>query len=91
MAEKKLRFIREEPWIARTFRTFRPVGIVPEDLHNWLWDWVEDVGAAMRSREMMVSFIASTGYYAIGISLLSVLENLGLVPSIARLIKRIGF
>jgi hypothetical protein len=92
MAErKKLRFIREEPWIARTFRTFRPVGIVPEDLHNWLWDWVEDVGAAMRSREMMVSFMASIGYYAIGISLLSVLENLGLVPSIARLIKRIGF
>jgi hypothetical protein len=91
MAEnKKLRFIREEPWIARTFRTFRPVGIVPEDLHDWLWDWVEDVGAAMRSREMMVSFIVSMGYYAISIGLLSLLESLGLAPSITRLIKRKG-
>jgi hypothetical protein len=77
--EKKLRFIREEPWIAQTLRTFRPLKIVPEDLHDWFWDWVQDVGAAMRSREMMVGFVASMGYYALFLGIVNLLGRLGLV------------
>jgi len=82
-----VRFIRDEPWIARTLRNFRPLDIIPKDIHDWFWDWVEDVGAAMRSREMMVSFVASAGYYAIAMGMLTVLESLGVKP--VKLVKKI--
>jgi hypothetical protein len=76
----RLRFIREEPWIARTLRTIKPLRIVPDELHDWLFDWVEDVGAVMRSREMMVGIAASIGYYAILMSLMRFLGATGLRP-----------
>jgi len=69
MTERKLRFIKEEPWIAQILRQLRFIGVVPEDLRNWFWDWVEDVGRVVRSREYMVSCIAS-GIYYVGISLI---------------------
>jgi hypothetical protein len=75
---RKLRFIREEPWIARTLREIRVTRLVPSDLRDWFWDWVEDVGTVMRSREMMVSFVASMGYYAISLVLISFLSAVGL-------------
>jgi hypothetical protein len=77
LSTNKLRFIRDEPWIARTLRTFRPLNVIPEDLHEWFWDWVEDVGTVMRSREMMVTTVASMAYYAILMSALSMLEVFG--------------
>jgi hypothetical protein len=80
LSTSKLRFIREEPWIARTLRTIRPLGIVPKDIHDWFWDWVEDVGAALRSREAMVSFAVSMGYYALVRSALMLLESFGVKP-----------
>jgi len=83
---RKLRFIREEPWVARTLRGIR-IGVAPKELHTWLWDWVEDVGRAMRSREMMVGFAASMGYYAILMALLSVVERLGVAPRLTRLLR----
>jgi hypothetical protein len=86
---RKLRFIREEPWIARTLREIRLTRLVPSDLRDWFWDWVEDVGAAMRSREMMVSFAASMGYYAIGLGLMSLLEALGIRPVLVKKLLRI--
>jgi len=87
--EEKLRFIREEPWIARTLRKFRPLRVVPKEIHDWLFDWAEDVGRVMRSREMMVSFVASMGYYAIAVGLISLLESIGLVPKVVERVKRI--
>ncbi len=91
MAEKKerLKFIREEPWIARTLRTIRPLRIIPEDLHNWLFDWIEDIGLVMRSREMMVSFLASLGYYVVLLSLLSTMEATGVAPGLIKRVKGI--
>jgi hypothetical protein len=84
--KKKLRFIREEPWIAQTLRTFRPLKIVPEDLHDWFWDWVQDVGAVMRSREMMVGFVASIGYYALALGLMNLFSRLGFTGLFKRLL-----
>ena len=86
---KKIRFIREEPWIAQTLRTFRPIGIIPEEIHTWVFDWLEDIGATMRSREMMVGFLASMGYYAIGVGLISLLESTGVMQSIVKTIRSI--
>jgi hypothetical protein len=85
--EAKLRFIKEEPWISQILRTFRPIGIIPEDLHNWFWDWVQDIGAAMRSRDMMVGFAASIGYYAIAVGLFSLLESVGVTPGAVKRLK----
>jgi hypothetical protein len=87
---RKLRFIREDPWIARTLREIRLTRLVPSDLRDWFWDWVEDVGTVMRSREMMVSFIASMGYYAISLGLISLLESLlGIRLGVVRRLLRI--
>jgi hypothetical protein len=87
---RKLRFIREDPWIARTLREIRLTRLVPSDLRDWFWDWVEDVGTVMRSREMMVSFVASMGYYVIGLGLVSALESLlGIKLGVVRRLLRI--
>jgi len=85
--EAKLRFIKEEPWISQILRTFRPIGIIPEDLHNWFWDWVQDVGAAMRSRDMMVGFAVSVGYYAIAMGLFTLLESVGVTHGVVKRLK----
>jgi len=84
---KKLRFIREEPWISRVLRTFRPLRIIPDEIHNWAFDWLEDIGSVMRNREMMAGFLASMGYYLIGIGLISLFENIGFSPNIIKRIK----
>lgn len=68
---RKIRFIREEPVFAQSFRQFY-LKILPQEIHEWAWDWVEDVGRVMRSREMMVSFVASGLYYVALVALLSI-------------------
>jgi hypothetical protein len=67
MAEraKRLRFINEEPWIAKTARQIKLVKLMPQDLHDWFWSWVEDVGAIMRSRDLMAHYAATLIYRVI--------------------------
>jgi hypothetical protein len=54
---EKLRFIRPEPILGIKLKQRKPL-ILPEDLYEWATDWVYDVGAVLRSRESMVSFVA---------------------------------
>lgn len=61
---EKIRFISSEPKLGRIFRASKPL-ILPAELHDYVADWVEDVGAVMRSREMMVGQAASVIYYAV--------------------------
>lgn len=70
---RKIRFIREEPIIAMTLRQYY-FGVLPKDLHDWFWDWVQDVGAAMRSREYMVGMVASVAYYVLFILAIKLLK-----------------
>lgn len=64
MNERKFQLISDEPRLATLLRTRRRM-IVPEDIYNWGVDWVEDVGAVMRSRSYKVGFVASSASYAI--------------------------
>jgi len=80
----EIHFIREDPWISQVLRTFRPLNIVPKEIHDWFWDLARDVGAVMRSREMIVYFIASLGYDLLKANLISLIEDLGIMPRIAR-------
>lgn len=70
--ERRIRFIREEPWIAMALRQLY-LGVLPADLHKWLWDWVQDVGAAARSREAMVGFAVTLLYHAAALALITLL------------------
>ena len=70
-----LRFIREEPILANTLRKI-DLKILPTDIREWALKWVEDVGRAMRSREMMVGFVASALYYVGLICLVSFIPAL---------------
>jgi hypothetical protein len=53
--QQKLRFISEKPVLAQTLRQLY-LGILPKDIHNWAFDWFEDIGSILRSRD----FIAYT-------------------------------
>ena len=61
---RKIRFISEEPKLGTWLKTRKPI-VLPQDIYDWATDWVHDVGAVMRSREMMVSTVASAAYYVI--------------------------
>jgi hypothetical protein len=70
-----LRFIREEPVLANTLRKI-DLKILPTDIREWGLKWVEDVGRTMRSREMMVGFVASSLYYVVLMCLVSFIPAL---------------
>jgi hypothetical protein len=70
-----LRFIREEPVLANTLRKI-DFKILPTDIREWGLKWVEDVGRTMRSREMMVGFVASSLYYVVLMCLVSFIPAL---------------
>jgi len=61
----RLRFINEEPWIAKTARQIKLVKLMPQDLHDRFWSWIEDVGAVMRNRDLMVYYVAVLIYSVI--------------------------
>jgi hypothetical protein len=82
--KKRTRFIREEPWIAQTLRTVKLLKFVPEELRDWFWDWVQDVEAMARSREMMVSFVVTMLY---SIAAAKLLELLG-VAEVFKAVRR---
>jgi len=56
------RLIASEPRLARILEQIN-LGILPEDVRDWAIGWVRDVGTLLRSREMMVGFVASLVYY----------------------------
>jgi len=70
------RFISEEPRLAYVMKAV-DLGLLPKDVKEWAVSWVEDVGRVVRSREMMVGFVASVIYYAGIVSVLSVVGKLG--------------
>ena len=70
------RFISEEPRLAYVMKAV-DLGLLPKDVKEWATSWVEDVGRVVRSREMMVGFVASVIYYTGIITVLSVVEKLG--------------
>lgn len=90
-AGSKLRFVKEDPWIAKTLRQYRPAKVLPADLHEWFWDWIEDVGTMMRSREMMVSYVASLIYSLLELGILGALTTLFPDTIISKLIERKAF
>lgn len=65
MEERKFRLIREEPVLGLRLKARTPI-ILPKNLYDWATDWVHDVGAYMRTREFLVSAIAS-GIYTLGL------------------------
>jgi len=71
---RKIRFISEEPKLGMWLKTRKPI-VLPQDVYDWATDWVHDVGAVMRSREMMVSMVASVAYYALFMGLLRIISS----------------
>jgi len=67
----RLRFVSEEPKLAYALRKL-DFKLLPVNVREWALGWVEDVGRAMRSREMMVGVLASAAYYVLLMGLLSV-------------------
>jgi predicted AAA+ superfamily ATPase len=55
--QQKLRFISEQPVLAQTLRQLY-LGILPKDIHTWAFDWFEDIGSIMRSRDFIAHNIA---------------------------------
>jgi len=76
-----IRFISEKPVLAEILEAVN-LGFLPKDVREWAIGWIRDVGATVRSREMMVGFTASIIYYIGAISLIRMLgvERLTLFP-----------
>jgi len=74
---RRIRIISEEPKIASALRKLSPL-VSPKFKEFWV-GWVEDVEEAMRSREMMVSSVASSIYRA------ALLFLFGSLPFLSRL------
>ena len=65
MAERqRFTLISPNPRLAGVLHERQP-RLVPEDLYHWAVDYVEEVGAVMRSREYKVSILASGATYAL--------------------------
>lgn len=62
MPEERKRIISPEPVIALTFRKQKPF-ILSQERKDYITDWGEDIGRAMRSREYMVGSLVSSIYY----------------------------
>lgn len=86
--ERKIRFIREEPWIAMTLRQYY-FKLLPRELHAWFWDWVQDVGTVMRSRSTMVNMVATATYYillSVALELFPTLKTFTIVKKVTGLL-----
>ncbi|HDN18282.1 MAG TPA: hypothetical protein ENF41_04395 [Candidatus Bathyarchaeota archaeon] len=81
MERKRIRFISEEPKLANILKRRKPI-IIPDYLYMWSVQWIEDVGRVMRSREMMVSAVASALYYAGIMSLARFINIDAILPNI---------
>lgn len=78
---EKLRFISPEPKLAMVLRRRRPK-LLPEDLYDYTVSWVEDLGTYMRSREYMVSTLASYISYALLLGVAS-------LPAVSRFLEKL--
>jgi hypothetical protein len=56
------RLISSEPRLAKALEQIN-LGVLPKDVRDWAISWVRDVGTLVRSRDMMVGFVASIAYY----------------------------
>ena len=56
--KKTIRFVSPEPKIANSLQNV-DLRILPEELRNYLISWIQEVGTVMRSRDFMVSSVAS--------------------------------
>jgi len=82
-----VRFVSSEPRLAQVLEAV-DFGILPRDVREWAIGWMKDVGKVVRSREMMVGFVASLVYYTGFLSALSAMEKLGFnirLPLVRRL------
>ena len=56
--QQQIRFIDPQPRLALALHN-RKGAILPEEIREYLLNWVADVGVVMRSRSFMVSTVAS--------------------------------
>jgi hypothetical protein len=87
---ERVEFISPEPRLAKLLRSRRPL-VVPEVIHKFALDWVEDVGTVMRSREYKVGFVASAAGYGLVLLLASVFpaaRRLGVVSQALGIAER---
>lgn len=63
MEEKeRIRFVSPEPTLANILRARRTI-LLSEEWKDYVVDWIGDVGATMRTRQYMISAMASGSYY----------------------------
>jgi len=84
--ERRIRFISEYPWLGEALVRRRPV-LLPKTLYLWAATWVRDVGAVMRSREMMVGMAATATYYALIMGLIRLFPAIAKGPIARRLLE----
>lgn len=53
-----IRFINPDPKLAR-FLSEKSLGLLSEEAHEWVVEWVADIGTIVRSRSFMAYTIAS--------------------------------
>lgn len=89
MAEReRIRFIKEEPVLARTLRAYY-FGLMPKEIHEWAFDWWEDIGSIMRSRDFM-AYTASQLMLFIGLDSLSRLLGVKAGTVLAKVFEGLG-
>ena len=88
MVDKRIRFIREEPVFAQSFRGIY-FGLVSKELHDWFWDWVEDIGRTLRSREYMLSVVTGA-IYMVGINAIARLLGISKVNLLQVFLESLG-
>ncbi|MEM2618755.1 MAG: hypothetical protein QW356_04640 [Candidatus Hadarchaeales archaeon] len=72
---ERIRLIAPEPRIGLTLKAREPL-ILPKPLYEWATDWVTDVGAIMRDRTYMASFVAGIIQYSILLTLFRLVPGL---------------
>jgi len=83
-----IRFISEEPRLAKILERI-DLSVLPRDIRVWAIAWLKDIGKAVRSREMIVGYLASSIHYAILLVAISLLEKRGInLPVVKRIVLR---
>jgi len=83
-----IRFISEEPRLAKILEHI-DLNLLPRDIRVWAITWIKDVGKAVRSREMIAGYLASSIHYAILLTAISLLEKGGInLPIVRKIVLR---
>ena len=85
--KQSIRFISPEPRLALILHN-RKRFLIPEEIHEYFINWISDVGATMRSREFMVSSVASYASSGIIAGLAKRLPKSGIISGLFGETKR---